>query len=70
MKLAPIGVDPDHFGLPADHVLIHDPTELLEASFHWLFYYVILETKPQGFFYNPTWKMKLVSVRIDPERIE
>jgi len=34
MKLAPIGVDPDHFGLPADHVLIHDPTELLEASIH------------------------------------
>ncbi len=30
MKLAPIGVDPDHFGSAADHVLIHYPTELLE----------------------------------------
>ena len=30
----------------------------------------MLETKPQVFFNNPTWKKKLVSVGIDPDRIE
>ena len=50
MKLAPIGGDPDYFGLRAEHVFVHDATELLEASIHWLFYYVILETKPQVLF--------------------
>ena len=62
-----VGSIPITFRFAADHVLIHGPIELLEYLL--VFYYVILETKPQGFFYNPTWKMKLVSVRIDPERI-
>ena len=39
-------------------------TEPLEISFHWSFYYVILETQVN--FYNLTLKMKLVLVGIDP----
>ena len=48
MKLVSVGIDPDHIGLTADHVLIHGPIELLEYLL--VFYYVILETKPQVFF--------------------
>ena len=68
MKLASVGIDPDHVGFAADHVSIHDSTELLNVSFHWLFYYLILETP--GFFNSPTSKMKLASVGIDPDHIE
>ena len=67
MKLASVGIDPDHVGFAADHVSIHDSTELLNVSFHWLFYYLILETP--GFFNSPTSKMKLASVGIDPDHI-
>ena len=45
-----LGSIPITVAFTADHVLIHDPTELLEISFHRLFYYVTLETKPQVFF--------------------
>ena len=34
MKLALVGIDPDHVGFAADHVSIHDSTELLNVSFH------------------------------------
>ena len=50
MKLASAGIDPTHVEFTADHVLIHDSTELLNVSFHWLFYYLILETP--GFFFT------------------
>ena len=68
MKLASVGIDPNHVGFAADHVSIHDSTELLNVFFHWLFYYLLLETT--GFFNGPTSKMKLASVGIDPDRIE
>ena len=44
MKLASVGIDPDHVEFAADHVSIHDPIELLSVSFKWPFYYLILET--------------------------
>ena len=50
MKLASVGIDPDHVGFAADYVSIHDSTELLNISFHLLFYYLILETS--GFFFT------------------
>ena len=69
------GVAPPHLPRPGGIEPLHrllrwryDPTEPLEVSFHWLFYYVIPETKPQ-FFYNPIWKMKVLSVGIDPDHI-
>ena len=67
MKLASVGIDPDHVEFTADHVSIYDSTELLNVFFHRLFYYLILETP--GFFNSPTSKMKLVSVVIDPDHI-
>ena len=33
MKLAAVGIARDHVGFAADHVSIHDPTELLKVSF-------------------------------------
>ncbi len=51
MKLASVGIDPDPDGFSAGHVSIHHPIELLEISCYWQFYYVILETKPQVFFW-------------------
>ena len=45
----------------------YDPTELLGDILFILFYYVILET--QVFVYNPTLKIELVSVGIDPDHI-
>ena len=44
-----LGSIPITVAFTADHVLIHDPTELLEISFHRLFYNVILETKLKVF---------------------
>ena len=71
MKLASVGIDPDPVGFVADHVSIHDSTELLEISLRRLFYYVILEAKPQVFFFdNSTRKMKLASAGIDPDHVE
>ena len=46
-----LGSIPITVAFTADHVLIHDPTELLKISFHRLFYYVILETKLQVIFF-------------------
>ena len=40
-----VGSIPITFRFAADHVLIHGPIELLEYLL--VFYYVILETKPQ-----------------------
>ncbi len=67
MKLASVGIDPTHIEFIADHVSIHDSTELLNVSFQWLFYCLILETP--GFFNSPTSKMKLALVVIDPDHI-
>ena len=49
MKLASVGIDPNPVGFAADNVSIHDPTELLEISFYWQFYYVARNETP-GFF--------------------
>ena len=64
-----LGSIPITVAFTADHVLIHDPTELLEISLRRLFYYVILETKLQVFLNSPTLKMKPVSIGIDPDDV-
>ena len=68
MKLASVGIDPNPVGFAADNVSIHDPTELLEISFYWQFYYLARNETP-GFFNSSTLK-KLVSVGIDPDHVE
>ena len=67
MKLASVGIDPNPVGFAADNVSIHDPTELLEISFYWQFYYAARNETP-GFFNSPTLK-KLVSVGIDRDHV-
>ena len=68
MKLVPVGIDPDHIEFTTDHVSV-EPFDGSLLKTHWLFYYVVLETKPQFKKNYQTWKMKLVSVGIDPDRV-
>ena len=68
MKLVLVGIDPDHIEFTTDHVSV-EPFDGSLLKTHWLFYYVVLETKPQFKKNYQTWKMKLVSVGIDPDRV-
>ena len=69
MKLVSVGIDPDYIGFPIHIHWIRYPLSHWRMKECRLFYYVILETKPQVFFYNPTLKMKLASVGIDPNPV-
>ena len=46
MKLVSVGIDLDHIEFTTDHVSV-EPFDGSLLKTHWLFYYVVLETKPQ-----------------------
>ena len=64
MKLLSVGIDPDYVGIIADHA----SAELFDLQWplNWL---ILYDSRNAGYFYNPTLKIKLVSVGIDHNHI-